>query len=81
MDKIEKISGEEILKDLEYLKLKRDDALEHFVDTVKGGEALEIIESRYQALLRKEKQMRTLEDALIIYRVIRNQIGDESKLG
>lgn len=59
----------ELTTDVLYFQHKRDDELERFNDLIKANESVEKIEKCFNSLLRKQKQLKLAEDALIIYRL------------
>jgi len=59
------------IEDVKYFEDKRNVCLERFNEAVKLGE-IERIERCYRALVKIQKQLRLMEDALIINRVIGN---------
>jgi len=63
------------ITDIEYLREKRDDELNHFNDLIKqyGLYNDEQLHKRLNTLLRKCKQVKLAEDALIIYRIRKSQ--------
>ena len=59
----------ELTTDVLYFQHKRDDELERFNDLIKANESVEKNEKCFNSLLRKQKQLKLAEDALIIYRL------------
>lgn len=60
-----------MVMDLEYLITKRDDALEHFVDKLKSHLLTdEQLHTSLNTVLRLNKQVKLMEDALVAYRII-----------
>ena len=57
-------SNEEIAKDIEYLRGKRDLALEKFNKKIKKGEDITVA---LEQLMRVQKQWILINDALIVY--------------
>ncbi len=70
-----------MVTDIEYLVAKRDNALERFNCAFEGNLSLDIINGRFEILIKMEKNLRLAEDALMIYRVTAKKQKDESKLG
>lgn len=60
--------------DLEYLTSKRDDALEHFNEKLKSHLLTnEELHTRLDTVLRINKQVKMMEDALVIHEVAKNK--------
>ena len=57
-----------------YFKNKLDDQLEHFNDLIKHEQSIETITNSFNVLLRTRKQLRTMEDIMIIYNIQNNKI-------
>jgi hypothetical protein len=57
---------------ISYLTEKRNDELERFNDLIKAGETDERINNYFNSLLRKQKQVKLAEDALVIYNITKN---------
>jgi hypothetical protein len=55
--------------DVEYLTGKRNLALSHFIKGVKSNIDIDYIENRYKTLIRIQKQLILLQDALIIHKI------------
>ena len=62
----------ELKNDISYLKEKRNDELERFNDLIKAGETDERINNCFKSLLRKQKQVKLAEDALVSYKITKN---------
>ena len=62
----------ELRNDISYLKEKRDDELQIFNDLINSGDTDERIDNCYKSLLRKQKQLKLAEDAMVIYRIAKN---------
>jgi hypothetical protein len=62
----------ELKNDISYLTEKRNDELERFNDLIKVGETDERINNCFNSLLRKQKQVKLAEDALVIYNITKN---------
>ena len=56
-----------------YFKNKLDDQLEHFNDLIRHEQSIVIIENNYNSLLRIRKQLKMMEDLLIIETLIKNK--------
>jgi hypothetical protein len=56
--------------DLEYITELRNDALENFNDHVKMNSTKETLQNRFDVIIRFNKQIKLLEDCLVIYRTI-----------
>ncbi len=63
----------ELEKDISYLREKRNDELERFNDLIKSGETEERINSCFNSLLRKQKQVKLAEDAFVIFNITKNR--------
>jgi len=61
-----------IKNDISYLTEKRNNELEKFNDLIKAGETDERINKCFNSLLRKQKQLKLVEDALVIYNITKN---------
>lgn len=69
LEKFFNMENTELTTDVLYFQHKRDDELERFNDLIKANESVEKIEKCFNSLLRKQKQLKLAEDALIIYRL------------
>jgi len=54
------------IENIKYFQSKRDYQLERFIDAANSGLSFQVIENRYNGFIRKEKQLRLMEDASII---------------
>lgn len=57
----------ELKNDISYLKEKRDDVLQKFNDLINSYDTDERIDNCYKSLLRKQKQLKLDEDAMVVY--------------
>jgi len=69
LEKFFNMENTELTTDVLYFQHKRDDELERFNDLIKANESVEKNEKCFNSLLRKQKQLKLAEDALIIYRL------------
>lgn len=59
-----------IVDDIQYITEKRNDALEHFCDKVQMNQTPEQLQKSLDIILRFNKQIKTLEDCLVIMRTM-----------
>ena len=62
----------ELKNDISYLKEKRDDELQRFNDLINSDGTDERINNCYKSLLRKQKQLKLAEDAMVVYMITKN---------
>lgn len=66
---IPKRTDEEIKNDVQYFQEKRDFELDRLVDCIKRIDSDEIIQSRFNAVMRINKQLKLIEDAIIMHKI------------
>lgn len=62
--------SEQEINDIKYIENKRDIELEKFVTNIKTSAPFGIIEDSYKSIIKLEKQMRLMEDALVAKRIM-----------
>lgn len=72
---VEKNEKEELIdfNDVKYFENRRDASVDDLVRAIKDDSSLEIIQKRFDIVIRTQKQLRLLEDALIVYRITKNK--------
>jgi hypothetical protein len=66
---IEKISPEQLIQDLKYVKNERDNALADLVRSINRNDSIMTIDGNYQKLMRIHRQWILTDDAACVYKI------------